>query len=307
VFSVSVSSQEGTLDHIAPRSSSPSLPFPTTSLIPTPTTTTRNATLNSAHPLLSDLRLLQGVEPATRPSPKRTRLGGGSDAMDGDRLADTVDTGRVHGGSTVHSARTLRAHLGDVARVTARVAGLALSASVRALARGVTHLAASIALLRHSLTIPSVVVGTSALEARRHATRHDAYAAAACKGRPDGASAGPSNGSRVSGRVRALTSPVTNVTAVEAPALRATTTHGAGTDAKAGALLLNVAHTLAGVALLGLRATGLGAGGRLVARLLAVVAQPLRRDAGLCKVTNVAALVARTTRQRHIFLVGGWG
>ncbi|KAH7375388.1 hypothetical protein B0T11DRAFT_270257 [Plectosphaerella cucumerina] len=75
---------------------------------------------------------------------------------------------------------------------------------------------------------------------------------------------------------------------------------GAGAaQAEGRAVSLDMAQTLAVVALLGLGGTGQRAAVGLVAGLLAVVAEALSGGADLGVVTNVATLVAGTARKRR--------
>jgi hypothetical protein len=74
---------------------------------------------------------------------------------------------------------------------------------------------------------------------------------------------------------------------------------GTAVQAQGGAVSLDVAEALAVVALLGLGGTGQRAGARLVAGLLAVVAETLGGRADLSIVANSATLVACATRQHH--------
>jgi hypothetical protein len=91
--------------------------------------------------------------------------------------------------------------------------------------------------------------------------------------------------------VGAVASQVANRIAVVAPVA------GAGAaQAEGRALGLDVSETLAVVALLRLSGAGHGALVRLVVWLLAVVAEPMRRGAGLGMVAKLTTLVARPTR-----------
>lgn len=162
---------------------------------------------------------------------------------------------------------------GDVTSLTAPVASLASSverATVGggAIARDVTKLAASIALHGLSLAITSEVVGTTALVAsgRARATR-EATAAVATS---ESTTAHRSTAAHGTNGVGASTSKMTGLAAVVAASAGAS-----AAQAKGRAVGLDVAKTLAVVALLGLSGAGQRAAVGLMAGLLAVVAQAL--------------------------------
>jgi hypothetical protein len=154
----------------------------------------------------------------------------------------------------------------------------------------VAELAAGVALHGLSLAVASEVVGTAALVAgggARITLESTAEALETTTGTGGTASTG-------GGGVGAVAGKVTGLVAVVAAAI------GTTVQAKGGAVSLDVTDALTIVALLGLGSTGPRAAARLVARLLAVVAETLRGRADLSIVANVATLVARTTRQHHL-------
>jgi hypothetical protein len=228
------------------------------------------------------------------------------------RLSDWGDRGNGRSrdaGSGVHVdilvdltvGSLLRTVTGDVASLTALVAGLASSVqgtTVRgsAITGDVTELATSVALHGLSLAVASEVVRSAALVAgsrARSAANKATTATISAK-----ATAAGSNGTAAAhvgaSRVGASASQVADLTAVVA------TTAGAGTaQPKGRAVSLDMTKTLTVVALLSLGGAGKGAAVRLMAGLLAVVAEALRRRADLSVVTNVATLVAGTARKRR--------
>jgi hypothetical protein len=163
-----------------------------------------------------------------------------------------------------------------------------------AVAGDVSQLAASVALHGLGLAIAGKVVRSSAFVAGSGAgTAGKATAAGEATGistTSHGRTATKSSGAN---RVGARASKVTGLAAVVA------TTAGAGpAQAKSRAVGLDMAKSLAVVALLSLGGTGKRTAVGLVAGLLAVVAEPLRRGANLGIVANVATLVAGSTRER---------
>lgn len=195
----------------------------------------------------------------------------------------------------------LRAVTGDVASLTALVAGLASSVQ-RAAVRGsavtgdVTELATSVALHGLSLAVASEVVRSTALVAGSRArTPADKAATATISAE---ATAAGSNGTATAhvgaSRVRASASQVANLTTVVAA-----TAGASAAQTKGRTVSLDMAKTLAVVALFSLGGAGKGAAVRLMAGLLAVVAETLSRRADLGVVADVAALVAGTARERR--------
>lgn len=136
-----------------------------------------------------------------------------------------------------------------------------------AVARDVTKLAAGVALHSLCLTVAGKVVRSTALVASSRTTALES-APEAAKSTTGGASAT----AHTSARVRAITGQVTSKTAGVASSA------GAGAaQPKGWAVGLDVSKALAVVTLLCLGRTRVGATVRLVARLLAVVAEPLGR------------------------------
>jgi hypothetical protein len=186
-----------------------------------------------------------------------------------------------------------------VTGLTTLVAGLASGVegtAVRggAVARNVTQLAAGIALHSLRLAVTGKVIGATALVAGSGTGTTAEATSAVAAGKTAAAHGGATAHSRTD-RVGASTSKVAGLTTVIAAA-----TGASAAQTEGRAVSLNVAKTLAVVALLGLGSTGKGAAVRLVAGLLAVVAEALSRRADLGVVANVATLVASTTREgRH--------
>jgi hypothetical protein len=202
-------------------------------------------------------------------------------------------------GGDLAASILLRAVTGDVTSLAALVACLAsgvegTAVGGRAIARDVTKLAAGIALHGLGLAITSEVVGTSALVAGGR-TRAAGKAATSAKATRVATTAhgGAATHGGADG-VRACASKVTRLTTVVAA------TAGASASQTEGwAVSLDVAKTLAVVALLSLGSSGKRAAVRLVSRLLAVVAKALGRGADLGVVANIATLVAGATRERR--------
>jgi hypothetical protein len=195
----------------------------------------------------------------------------------------------------------LRAVAGDVSSLTALVAGLSsgverATVGSSAVSGDVTELAAGVALHSLSLAVTSKVVGTTALVASGRARTTSKPTSAVATGEATTAHGSTTaHGARANG-VRASASKVTGLATVIA------TTAGTSTaQAEGRAVGLDVAKTLAVVALLGLSGSGKRASVGLVARLLAVVAEALGRGANLSVMANIATLVASTSRERRHF------
>lgn len=227
----------------------------------------------------------------------RRGLGDGSGGSDGLRNGLTfveVDLGG-HLLLTAVGVGSLGAVARDVTGLTAAVAGLAggvqgAAVGGGAVARDVTELAASVTLHGLRLAVAGVVVRTAALVASGltgsagvEATASVSEAAAAGHGTTGTESGLDSRG------CGAVAGQVTRQVAVVAAS-----TGGATAQAEGRAVSLNMANTLAVVALLRLGGAGEGAVARLVVWLLAVVAETLRRRASVRLVTELTALVART-------------
>jgi hypothetical protein len=166
-----------------------------------------------------------------------------------------------------------------VAGLTALVAGLASSVQ-RATVRGgavtgdVTELATSVALHGLSLAVAGKVVWSTALVAGSGTgtTADEATAATISTETTAARGYGTATAHVGASGVSASASQVTNLSAVVA------TTAGASTaQTKGGAVSLDMTEPLAVVALLSLSGAGKGAAVGLVAGLLAVVAEALRR------------------------------
>lgn len=196
----------------------------------------------------------------------------------------------------------LRAVAGNVAGLTTLVASLSgrvqgTAIGSRAVARDVTELAASIALHGLSLAITGKVIRSTTLIARSRARATNKSTPAASKSsitttaRTNWAATAHVDTSGV----RASASQVAWLTAVVA----ATTSGTATAQTKCWAVGLDMAKTLAVVALLGLGGARKRAAVGLVAGLLAVVAKTFGRRADLSIVAYIAALVARATGERR--------
>jgi hypothetical protein len=181
----------------------------------------------------------------------------------------------------------------DVAGLAALVASLAggvewAAVGGGAVTRDVAELAAGIALHRLRLAVASKVVRAAALVACCRTGSADESAPHGSKAAAGDHAASTSPGDR---GVRAVASQMANRIAVVAPVA------GAGAaQTERRALGLDVSETLAVVALLRFGGAGHRALVRLVVWLLAVVAEPMRRGAGLGMVAKLTALVARPTR-----------
>jgi hypothetical protein len=185
--------------------------------------------------------------------------------------------------------------------LVADLAGRAEGATVGrgAVTRDVAKLAAGVALHGLSLAVTGEVVGTTALVAgcgagvAAESTAESTLETAASTGTATSGGTGRGSTSSGSSGVGAVAGKVTGLAAVVAAAV------GTAVQAQGRAVSLDVTETLAVVALLGLSGTGQRAGARLVAGLLAVVAETLSGRADLSIVTNSATLVACATRQHH--------
>jgi hypothetical protein len=209
--------------------------------------------------------------------------GGGSDGLrSGGRGSVAVDIGLVLL-FAVGVGRTLGALARDVANLAACVAGPAggverTAAGSRAVARDVTELAAGIALHGLGLAVTGKVVGAAALVASSMAgTTHKAATAvseAAADGTPGEAGNGGVGavalGARVSGEgtIEETLNGIDTYSNV-ADSVAVVAAVGAAAQAEGRALGLDVTHTLAVVALLGLGSAGHGALVGLMVRLLA--------------------------------------
>lgn len=230
-------------------------------------------------------------------SRRRSSSGGGSR---GSRSSsrDSSGSSSITGGSgsvglcigwtVTADVTSLRALIADLTSGTER-------STVRssAVTRDVTQFPTGVALHSLSLAITGKVVGTTALVASGSTgvtTEVTAESRLEVTARTRGSSS--AGGSRVG----AATGKMTGLTAVVATAI------GSAVQAESWAVSLDVAKTLAVIALLGLGSARTRASARLVSRLLAVIAKALGRRADLSIVANVATLVARTTRQHHYSL-----
>lgn len=233
-----------------------------------------------------------------RHGPKRLRMHlshGGNRSNRGSRDVAQINLGRDLAGGIL-----LRAIPRDVTGLAALVAGLASSvkrATVgsSAVPGDVAELAAGVALHGLSLAVTGKVVGATALVASSGTGAASETTTAVATGEAAAAHGGATAKSRAN-RVRAGASKVTRLAAVVAAAAGASTA-----QAESRAVSLDVAQTLAVVALLSLGGTGKRAAVGLVARLLAVVAKSLSRGADLSIVANIATLVASTSRKRRHF------
>jgi hypothetical protein len=191
------------------------------------------------------------------------------------------------------SGSLLRAVAGDVASLSALVASLAsrverAAVGSSAVARDVAQLTTRVALHGLSLTVASKVVGAAALVAGGW-TRTASETATAIASDEAAATHGHAT-AHGANRVGASASKMAWLAAVVA----ATAGSGA-TQTKGRAVSLDMAKTLAVVALLGLSGTRQRAAVGLVAWLLAVVAETLGGRANLGIVANIATLVASPT------------
>lgn len=162
-----------------------------------------------------------------------------------------------------------------------------------------TELAASVALHGLSLAVASKVVGSTTLVARsRTGTTNEAATASGVSAISATASSNRAATAHVDTcRVRASTSQVARLAAVVA----ATAARTATAQTEGWAVCLDMAKTLAVIALLGLGSARQRASIRLVAGLLAVVAETLSGRAHLGVVADIAAFIARATGERRHF------
>jgi hypothetical protein len=243
------------------------------------------------------------IEPKLDPLPVccggEMRLGNGRDRsrrLGRDGRAVHVNVGLL----LAVGAGLLAAVTRDVSGLAALVAGLAgrverAAVGGGAVARDVSELATGVALHGLRLAVTSKVVGAAALVAGRLASAADK--ASPCLGEAAAAGGGcpVEAGNRGNRGVRAVASQVANRVAVVAPVAGAR----AAAQTQGRALSLDVAETLAVVALLRLGRAGHGALVRLMVGLLAVVAEAVRRDTLVGLVAELTALVARATGGRH--------
>jgi hypothetical protein len=222
---------------------------------------------------------------------------GGNGSNRGSRDAANVDLRRDLSNS---GGALLGAIARDVSSLAALVACLAGSVEGTAVGSGavsgdVTELAAGVALHSLSLAITGKVVGATALVASGRARATGETTSAVATGE-----AAATHRSTTAHRTRANG---VGAGASKMTRLATVVTTAAGTStaqAEGRAVSLNVAETLAVVALLGLGSSGKRASVGLVAGLLAVVAEALSRRADLSVVANIATLVASTSREgRH--------
>lgn len=178
-----------------------------------------------------------------------------------------------------------------VADLSSRAQGTTVGG--RAIARDVTKLPACVALHSLSLAIAGEMIRPTALVASGSA-RVTAIPTT------ETTIESPTRRTCATGSTRsrsgAVTSKVARLAAVVATTVRAV-------EAQRGTIRLNVAETLAVVALLGFGGTRTRAAAGFVSRLLAVVAKALRGRADLSVVANVATLVACTSREQHIVCI----
>jgi hypothetical protein len=201
------------------------------------------------------------------------------------------DSGLSSGGCGFAVDLGLGALARDVAGLAAAVAGFSSRVERAAVGSGavagdVAELAAGIALHGLSLAVARIVIGTSTLVASGWTSTSAVAAAesAISSTHTAAAAAGAHAGVGTStGKMAGLAASI------------AASAGGAAAQAQGRAVSLVVSKALAVIALLGLGSARVRAGVGLVSRLLAVVAQALRRRADLGVVADVAALVARTT------------
>jgi len=252
------------------------------------------------------------------------RRGGGGDGLDLGRLCRGGSSGRGRRSSSSYitisrcpighnGRRTIgfsgSAIFADVSRLAALVARLSggvqgTSIGSGAVARDVAQFATGIALHGLRLAIAGIVVGSATFVARRGAVVGHVVTPAKTSTATVSATTATSrdgSSSRRDGAGRGtVTGQVTDLAARVAAA-------GGGTaaDAQGRTVGLDVAQTLAMITLFRLGRARHGALVGLVARLLAVVTQPLRRGADLGIVTDIATLVARAAgKRRHLSING---
>lgn len=188
-------------------------------------------------------------------------------------LGDSNGGSRCAGGSAIAIDLGLSAVTGDVTSLAAAVAGLSSGvkrAAVRgcAVAGNVTQLAAGVTLHGLGLAIASEMVGSAALVAGGRAS-------AASKAAPEASSkATATRGSASSTTSHSWVRAVAGQMAGQTTAVAASA-GASSAQAQSRAVSLDVAESLAVVALLGLSGARVRAAIRLVAGLLAVVAEPL--------------------------------
>jgi hypothetical protein len=229
---------------------------------------------------------------------------GSRDAADVDLSRDLANIANIANVTNVADTTNTRGVLlgavaRDVSSLTALVAGLSSGVERATVGSGavsgdVAELAAGVALHSLSLAITGKVVGTTALVAGGRArAASEATSAVATRETTTAHRSTAAHGARTN-RVGTSTSKVTGLATVVA------STAGTGAaQAESRAVSLDVAETLAVIALLGLSSSGKRASVGLVARLLAVVAETLSRRADLSVVANIATLVASTSRERR--------
>lgn len=202
-------------------------------------------------------------------------------------------------------ARALPRDVTGLRALVTDLAGRAQRATVGsgAITRDVTKLSAGVALHSLSLAVTSEVVRTTTLVAggsTRVAAKSTAETTGESSTRTTDTTASTSTSTRTSTSTSTrsgsttVAGKVTKLVAVVATAASTTV------QAQCRTVSLDVANSLAVVALLGLGRTGLRAAAGLVSSLLAVVAKTLGRRADLSVVANVATLVACTTRKQHL-------
>lgn len=199
-----------------------------------------------------------------------------------------------------------------MAGLTTLVAGLSSGVERATVGSGavsgdMAELAAGVALHSLSLAITGKVVGTTALVASGRARATSEATTAVATGEATTAHRSTTAHGARTDRVGASASKVTGLATVVA------STAGTGAaQAEGRAVSLDVAETLAVIALLGLGGSGKRASVGLVAGLLAVVAETLSGRADLSVVANIATLVTSTSRERRhcedrVFMARGGG
>jgi len=224
------------------------------------------------------------------------------------------------------------AFAGDVPAFATAVTGLDglinWTLGSRAIAGNVAKLAAIVAFDAISLTITSKVVDATAFVADHtgpHATlgtaepakaatttngptARTAKAALATKATRRAAKA--TGTAKAAGTLRAIASYMAGPTAGVAAKARAAAAASAAKpgDADAGTVGLKMADSVAGVALLGISSSRLRTLVGFMARLLTVVAEAFGLGTGVGKMTDIAALEASTSGERHsVHSRYGWG
>jgi len=164
----------------------------------------------------------------------------------------------------------------------------------------VAQLPASVALHSLSLTVPGVMVWPAALVASgRPSTAEPAPSEPTADADADADAVSSTADTTCSPTKcvssRAIPSQMAGITAAVAPS-----TSSCSGESQGGTISLNVAESLAVIALLGIRGPRLWAHVRLVTRLFAVVAEAFRRSAYLRKVADGTALVTSSSGQGHV-------